>query len=245
MPPAGSWRIRTRQHSLYSDLYARESFPGRSCILFVILNFSNHKRFKVRLLVVLLLSLACTKSYGQNEHLVEVHSSRFLIQGETNVNRFECALFQDVSDQALKVQSVWGNYNLRFDGLQFRYPVEKFDCNLDAMNEDMQELLKSDEYPYLYLEIHDIHIDRSNTEIERLKVAARITINLAGVSRQFVITDGVVINRSEEELTFLGKKTLKMTDFNIEPPTKFFGMVTVTDELKVEFEINMQVDTLK
>lgn len=195
---------------------------------------------------VFLLSLVfCLQGQAQTDHLVEVQSSRFLLQGKTNVNSFECSLFQEASKDIINVQSVWDDYNLRFDGLKFGYRVDQFDCNLPTMNKDMQELLRSKEQPYLYLEIHNLNIDQSNREIERLKVVARVTIHLAGKSRPYIISDGLVLNRSEEELTFRGKQTLKMTDFNIEPPTKFFGMVTVTDELKVEFEINMRVKTLK
>lgn len=198
----------------------------------------------MRLCTLVLLLFICLQTFGQNEHLVEVQSSRFVIQGKTNVNSFECSLSQKASKENLNVQSQWSDFNLSFEGLRFRYQVGKFDCNLPAMNKDMQELLKSDDYPHLFLEIHNIQIDRSNKEIERLKVSAEVSIMIAGVYQKYQVADGLVINRSEEELTFRGKKTLKMTDFNIEPPTKFFGMVTVTDELKVEFEIHLHVKTL-
>lgn len=202
-------------------------------------------RFMKRPATLLLLFLSITfVAFSQKKHLVEIESSTFTIQGKTNVNTFECELFQNESERALNVQSQWTAYQLSFEGLRLRYEVQKFDCSIPAMNSDMQDLLKSSEYPYLFLEIHNIQVDRSNREIERLKVSAEVTIMLAGVYQKYQIPDGVVINRSEEKLTFRGKKTLKMTDFNIEPPTKFFGMVTVTDELKVEFEINMKVETL-
>lgn len=199
----------------------------------------------MRYCIITLFLLPGSIVLAQSSHQVEVRASRFVIEGKTNVNTFDCALYQDIPEEKLEVQSHWTDFSLSFEGLRFRYRVTDFDCGLAAMNADMQELLKSKEYPYLFLEIHNINVDRSNTEIERLKVSAEITIMIAGVYRKYQIMDGLVINRSEQELTFLGKKTLKLTDFNLEPPTKFFGMVTVTDELKVEFELHMHVDTLK
>ncbi len=143
----------------------------------------------------------------------------------------------------LDVESDWSNFRLSFTGLKLRYKVKGFDCGIRPMNEDLQELLKSEQYPYLYLEIHSIELDRDNTEIERLNVASRVSITLSGITREFHITDGMVINQSAEDLIFRGKRALKLTDFNIEPPTKFFGLVQVTNELKVDFEICMHVKT--
>lgn len=194
-------------------------------------------------LIFLLNSVSCWAQEAKS-HEVTIISSKFDIDGETNVNKFHCDLFQRVSEGMLEVQSTWKDYLLSFEGLKLRYPVRYFDCGFSAMNEDMQDLLKSKEFPYLYLEIHNIRIDPSNSEIELLNVAAQVSITIAGVTRTYDIKDGMVQNRTEEDLTFRGNRLLKLTDFGLQPPTKFFGMVQVTNELKIDFEIDMHVETL-
>lgn len=181
----------------------------------------------------------------QTRHSVSIPSSKLIIHGSTNVNRFDCALEQNGSANALSVTSRWTDLNLTFDGLELAYPVAQLDCGVELMNKDLRDLLNEPEFPNFFLQINSIQIHPANREIERLAVAAEVTITLAGVTRQVVIGRGTVINRSAEEMVLLGATRLKMTDFGITPPTKFLGMVTVTDELEIEFEVTMKVVALK
>ena len=174
-------------------------------------------------------------------HKVQIKSSKFVIYGETNLNTFDCDLFKSSGEETLKVTSNWSDYKINFDGLVLRYKVSEFDCGHPIMNKDFSSILRSGQHPYLFLKINDIFVDKETSIMEKLDVESFVTISLAGVEKTKIIENATVINYSDCELTFAGKDVLNMTDFGIEPPTKFLGLVSVSDQLAVEFEVKLEV----
>ncbi len=184
--------------------------------------------------------------YGQTlwlEHKVVLTESRFKLDGTTNVNTFTCNLVQDYAQKPVNVITTSRSNNIVFEGLAFQYPVETFDCGLEAMNQDLHQTLNADSYPLFGLQIKDIIIKDQPQEIERLFVLAHVVITLAGVSREITITDGLVINHTASSLTLSGSQLLKLPDFGLTAPTKFFGMIKVDETLLVHFQLDMEVNT--
>ncbi|PIB35648.1 hypothetical protein BFP72_09720 [Reichenbachiella sp. 5M10] len=178
--------------------------------------------------------------YGQNKsHTVKIKSSTISVLGKTNVNEFECTLHKEGLREGMRVESQWSSYQLRFEGLLLRYRISDFDCGMEVMNADFRELLQAEEYPFLQLQIHNLLLAQNTTEIARLNVSADVSIELAGVIRDYRVYHGTVINQSAHDLVFRGSQLMKMSDFGIEPPTKFLGTIKVADEIVVEFEIHM------
>lgn len=211
---------------------------------------------KCRVVFLLFTLTVITKSFGQNGsytnveekasyHQVKITSSSILINGTTNVNRFQCGLNQPALNDSIVVKNIWSNQKLDFEGLRLIYKIEDFECGIQAMNADFQELLKADSEPYLLLQLNSITLHSGNDAFEELNVDAEVEIYMAGVEKKIEIPGGKVYNHSSAQLTLKGKKGLLMSDFEITPPTKFFGVVKVTDNIEIEFEIAMQVSTLQ
>lgn len=147
-------------------------------------------------------------------------------------------------NDAIVVKNLWSNQKLEFEGLKLKYRVDAFECGIQAMNSDFQELLKADKEPYLFLQLNSISLHSSNDKFEELDVDAEVVVYLAGVEKTIHLKGGKVFNHSSAHMTLKGDKDLFMTDFNIEPPTKMFGMIKVTNDIEIEFEIGMEVSAL-
>ncbi len=194
--------------------------------------------FQIALLFVTL----CAYSQSKQQE-VTIMASDFFINGETNVNQFKCGLKQINSSDPIIISSTWSEGTILFEGLMLKYQISDFKCEIAAMNKDLHSTLNADEYPKLFLKINDIQIHKDNTEIERLRVSSNVSITLSGKEVDYEIKNGEVINYSESLLSLSGKQSLKMTDFGITPPSKFFGMIQVTDKLDVNFEILISVSS--
>ncbi|MEP1035029.1 hypothetical protein [Ekhidna sp.] len=177
-------------------------------------------------------------------HQVTIMASSITIHGQTNVNRFKCGMHQPALNDSIVVKNIWSNFKLDFEGLQLVYKVQDFECGLKLMNTDFQELLKAEEEPYLLLELNSITLHPGNDAFEELDVDAEVGIFLAGVEKHIKVPCVKVYNHSSAHMTLQGKKDLQMTEFEIEPPSKFLGMVKVNDEIEIEFEISMKVSIL-
>lgn len=111
------------------------------------------------------------------------------------------------------------------------------------MTEDFRSILNASDYPNLLLQIRQININPDSEGFDRLAVTADVAVTIAGVSRDFLIFDSYVINETEEDLTLYGTQSVKMTDFNIDPPVRFWGAVRVSDALKINFKIRMYAES--
>jgi len=180
-----------------------------------------------------------------NYHRVHIQSSTITIHGKTNINQFQCSLNQPALNDSILVKNLWSNQKLEFKGLKLKYRVDDFECGMQAMNNDFQELLKAEEQPYLYLQLNSITLHPNNKAFHELNVDAQVEILLAGQRRTVDIKGAKVYNHSSAQMTLKGSKELLMTDFGIEPPTKMFGMIKVNNDIKIEFEISMVVSQYK
>lgn len=174
---------------------------------------------------------------------VAVLSSEINILGETNVNKFGCELFISTITDSLKVKSEHSVLSIAFDSLILIYHVQGFDCGLSAMTEDFRSILKANDYPHLLLQINQININPDSKGFERVGVTADVTVTIAGQSRDLLIFDSYVINETDQDLTLHGTETVRMTDFNIDPPIRFWGALRVYDQLTIIFNIQMHVAT--
>ncbi|MBV6641773.1 MAG: hypothetical protein KI791_13710 [Cyclobacteriaceae bacterium] len=178
-------------------------------------------------------------------HKVEVLSSKLIIHGKTNVNKFDCELVQLMDTETLRVTSEVTDFKLDFDGLVLKFGISQFDCGHEIMNKDFRSILKSEKHPFLFLKINEIYIKEETSLMEKLDVSSFVTISLAGVEQTKMIEKATVINHDDQLVTFKGSRVLQMTDFKIEPPTKFLGLVSVENELEVSFEIRMKTVPIK
>lgn len=196
--------------------------------------------FKRVLLVLVNISFVfCVSAQRKGEHIISVLHSEIKIQGETNVNKFECELFIPTITDTITVNSIRSTLKISFDSLILSYRVDDFDCGISAMTKDFQDLLNADQFPYLNLKINEINILKENEGFERLAVIADITVTIGGVSKRLKVKDSYVINESESVLTLYGEESVNITDFGIEPPTRFWGALRVYDKLRINFNIRM------
>ena len=201
----------------------------------------------MRILLPLFFLLATHQLLSQvssKKHEITISSSQFSILGSTNVNQFECELIDYIPADTFDIQSKWDTKSIHFDNLKLSYPVGAFDCGLEVMNHDMQVLLQSKKYPTLTLHIKQINLNKNQVAIETLYVNSLVDLTVGGVKREVTVSDGVVTNHSESSLTFSGVVNINMTDFGLEPPVKFLGMVQVNEKLTVKFAVRMEVNTL-
>ncbi|MGD0340926.1 MAG: hypothetical protein ABSA76_04355 [Bacteroidales bacterium] len=112
-------------------------------------------------------------------------------------------------------------------------PVEEFKCTNEFVYKDFLKLLKAEQYPYLEIDIpynSGIKYYTNNPLILR-----GVTITVAGVSNQYDIN--CKIDKGDNENQILdGTARIKLTDLDIVPPVKFFGLVKVKNEIIINFQ---------
>ncbi|TBW30113.1 YceI family protein [Gramella sp. KN1008] len=151
--------------------------------------------------------------------------SELVIVGSTNVNKFDCRFDIDHISNKRSVKYSSENDCLIFPDLKLELITNGFDCGNRRMNEDFQDLLKSDQYPEIKIKIDQVKLMTSEY------VKAFITVELAGKKNHYSLPVNI------GEGSFKGKFRMNIRDFALEPPTKAFGLIEVDEEIEVQFNL--------
>ncbi|MGQ7871087.1 YceI family protein [Sunxiuqinia sp. sy24] len=181
--------------------------------------------------LVLFFYLITTAAFAQMAAKKETFSRYMFdqvhIQGKTNMNDFRME-YRD--DNFCHVPSDFSKTNSL---IEIEIPADQIEADSKIMLHDFLKLIHAKKYPTIAIEIdsQDIVFDSEGSYEEKT-----IAVSMNGISRQFTCStysDACFGN----QWCLTGELTIKLTDFDIEPPTKFLGLVKVKDEIFISFRI--------
>lgn len=187
---------------------------------------------------LLLFSLLISSLAGIAQPSVETREIEILpesnlsISGNTNISQFEC----DFNTLSFEQQSITVHYSSKDDILDFRnsvLPLENtnFDCGNKRINKDFRELLKTETHPEILLKIKKIEMNGQQN--------AHVTLNfeIAGKNKNYRFPVQVT---GEDQLCFEGNLALNIKDFDLEAPSKMFGLIVIEEEISINFKLNIK-----
>lgn len=188
---------------------------------------------KLLLVVMLLFTGAFTNAQnGFHEKKVTVlPSSKLAINGDTNINKFGCDFDTAYLKEAQKVYYSRKDSIMNFTGAVLILNNQGFDCGNKGINQDFHDLIKSEEYPEIHLEIGKVKLRTKTFGV------ATICITMAGKQKFYEVP----INIKDGEISqFQGELELNIKDFDLEPPKKLFGIIVVKDEIEISFDLKVK-----
>jgi polyisoprenoid-binding protein YceI len=197
------------------------------------------------LVVVLSVGLGASPSHAQERTLTVHSASQFWILGEATTHDFTCRVNRVEGTATLPPNraalSSSDGQSSREEGRQpeviVRVPVQAFDCGRRRMTEDLQETLKMEAHPEIRFELVDASVGAPTDTSGRWR-AIRVlgTLTIAGTKR-LVNLEARGHALDDNRFRVRGCRAIRMTDFNIEPPTKAFGIIKVKDRVEVQFDL--------
>lgn len=175
-------------------------------------------------------------------------SSKLWIEGRSNINEFECQANQYFGEASLidsddEVEFLREEEERVF--LQVEIRVDGFECGKSRMNRDLQEALKSSEFPeitFLFGSAEILEMPSDHDQAFQLEVRGSLTV--AGNTRDIRFNTRAYFLESHK-VRAIGKTTIRMSDFDVVPPTALMGLIKADDELSVNFDlIASETDTI-
>jgi hypothetical protein len=191
----------------------------------------------LKLILFLLLTTSISNVTGEGNSDDTNHTAGFIdIIVQSNINRL--VFKYDLRGKCLfSANGIKTKYTNDTSGLRISIPVSDFQIRNQSAYKDFLTLLKSDQFPYLQIEIPQnpgIFIPENGSGILK-----NVTVTVAGVSKKYDIDCSIEKTGTENEI-LLGLSHIRLTDFEIEPPVKFSGLIKVRDEIIVKFGFCMQ-----
>lgn len=156
--------------------------------------------------------------------------SQLVIKGTTNVSSFKCKFnIKEINNPIPLYYKVIDN-KLVFEKAKLVLNNDCFDCGHKGMNKDFLALLKSEEYPEILLELKEIVQNLENPS----EVKAAIKLHLAGKSKLYYVP---IQLKEDENISVSGNLKLNISDFDLEAPKKALGLIVVSEDIEIRFDM--------
>lgn len=160
------------------------------------------------------------------------------VAGTTNVNKFNCTIISYAQPDTLTFHKNIDGKSMKVTG-EIAVAVKEFDCRHAMITRDLRKTLKAETFPSLVIRFISLNKYPEFTA-QQQSIKGLVSIELAGETRQYDV-DYQFIADGTKTLNLIGKRKVKFSDFNLNPPKKAGGMIRTNDELAVEFNLKIKV----
>lgn len=169
------------------------------------------------------------------EHLTLQPQSKVWFDGASTIRSFSCtaptvnAYIETRNANAIP-QVLAGEHGVTLT--EVKVPVDKLECSNGTMNDHMREALKSHLNPTITFRVASYDVTKGT---DGVKGTLTGSLSIAGVVKP--VTIAAVGKAEGEMLRVTGSKEIKMTDWDVTPPTLMFGRIKVSDAVTVKFDL--------
>jgi hypothetical protein len=167
--------------------------------------------------------------------------SRLFIDGDSNVRRWSCDSGE--VQLAATVETGSDRQPPSVHSLIIEVAVGSLRCGDPHMEDNLRESLKADRFPVIRYRFGDARAVHGVPAGHHLLVA-KGTLTVAGITRGVDLVVRATAT-PEGDLRAVGSLPLRMSDFGIEPPSAFFGIVQSKDDIVVRFDFRGRAVPIK
>lgn len=164
-------------------------------------------------------------------------TSKLVIYGDTNLNRFICATDCFDKVDTLEYHPDASVCDILFTQTQIRVPVKSFKCGNELITKDFWETLNADKHPNLT--VHFLNLKDFSHAGNGDYVQGEVAIVLAGVEKKYQI-QYTLTRQSQGCFSLTGRQPVCFSDFQLKAPRKMMGLIQVQEALEVEFLMKLK-----
>ena len=126
---------------------------------------------------------------------------------------------------------------LGFTGLKFSVEAESLKSEKASMNTNAYKALKTNTAKNISFLLTGANITQLNETSYQVKAFGKLTV--AGTTKETDVIADIKYNVADKSFTVTGTKKLKMTDYNVKPPSFMLGTVKTGDEISISFKTRL------
>jgi polyisoprenoid-binding protein YceI len=177
-------------------------------------NYKIGRQFCMVIILIALTEILVVQAKSQNVFKVDP-SSKMVIEGTSTLHDWTSSVMSYHGQAEINLNQ---NALPSFGRLGLTIPVESIKSNKSLMDSKTYDALKEKEFPDIQLDLQKVSMMANNL----VSASGRLTI--AGVTK-----DVILVAEYKElpgnKIVFTGKKNIKMTDFNVVPPSVMMGAI--------------------
>lgn len=159
--------------------------------------------------------------------------SRLEISGNTNISAFTCVFDTSLITGKQKVVFQENESSLYFEETSLILANSGFDCGSRGINKDFHKLLKTETHPKIQITVKEARL--INPELAEVEAI----ISIADTSKSYRFPIEI---KNDQNLQIIGSLKLNIADFALKPPRKLLGLISVKNDIKINFNLKIKSD---
>ncbi|WP_271424987.1 YceI family protein [Aequorivita sinensis] len=185
------------------------------------------KLFKLLFTSLFILALTTQTSVAQTYNL-DNSTSTLKIDGTSNLHDWQII----AENQQGKLLADFEDGKLtKIQQLDFIVIAESLKSGKSGMDKNTYKALNTEKYKQITFKLSKVNNINCSGDVCKVSVNGNLTIS--GSTKPINISFDMKIE--ESKISLIGSKTIKMTDFGVDPPKAMFGTITTGDAIDIKF----------
>lgn len=122
--------------------------------------------------------------------------------------------------------------------LAFTVDAQSLKSDHKGMDKNAYKALNTEQFPTISFSSNyaNIHASGANSYV----VSAKGQLTISGVTKDVWLAAVTTINPADMSVQTIGSLKLKMSEYNVAPPSFMFGAMKTGDEITVKFNVNLK-----
>jgi len=181
---------------------------------------------------VIILSFTTLSLQAQSTYVL-ADSSTMSITGTSTLHDWK----SQVTEFSANIKAALNSGEPSFQEFKLAVPVESIKSEKSKMEKKTHEALKEKDHPNITFDLLSI------TSVDQDSVTAAGNLNIAGTTNP--ITIKAAYNEiGQQTMQLKGAYSLKMTEYNVEPPSVMFGTIKSGDEVTIHYNFYLTSNNL-
>jgi len=183
---------------------------------------------------VIILSFTTLSLQAQSTYVL-ADSSTMSITGTSTLHDWE----SPVAEFSANIKATLDSGKPSFQEFSLTVPVESIKSEKSKMEKKTHEALKETDHPNITFNLLNI------TSVDQDSVTAAGNLTIAGTTKPITIKAAYTNPHAAKQIVQLkGAYSLKMTEYNVEPPSVMFGTIKSGDEVTIHYNFYLTTNNL-
>ncbi|OUR92329.1 hypothetical protein A9Q87_07555 [Flavobacteriales bacterium 34_180_T64] len=195
------------------------------------MKISNH--LNKGIIYYIILFLFSTSLVHSQEYILNNQNSQLTVSGTSSLHDWD--IVAEAQNGTIEIN--YTSSNLEINTFKIVITSESLKSGKRGMDKNTYKALKTNEFENISFQLTETKsvLDLGN---ETFQVSASGTLNIAGATN--LVTLNFKLSIKGNSINIIGEKSIKMTDYKIDPPKALLGTITTGDEIVIKFNTVLQ-----